>query len=440
MSSSDSFPEQPAPEPLDRADVPPLPSSSPLDRPPTDDHAITDRPVAETWAAPAYPDYDREASLVPNPPPGNPLAAWGVLGTIIWWFVRPGRPHPQFWWACLWMLAFMLVTQGLAAVVAVATMLVGIALSPNRQKLMEDMGDPKAMADSPEIAQLMWPGLLASVVLGALFGYTALRLIAGRDWARKVAVRLPSFPHLCLVLLAVPAFVLIGQAVDEIAKQYVPSLFDLDATMGMIGYWPWWLGVLIIGFGPGISEELFCRGFLGRGLVGNHGVVLGVLFTSILFGVMHVEPRQVIYAPVMGIFLHIIYLTTRSLLMPMMVHTINNSLGVLGVWALKSHAGPEWLGAADQASDQPSFVLVYVGAVILMAAAVVGLYISRARLVGADGGPPRWQPAYPGVEYPPPDSGTVVSRPLGLGLAALGIGVIGFLAFVACCFACYAMS
>ena len=33
--------------------------------------------------------------------------------------------------------------------------------------------------------------------------------------------------------------------------------------MGMIGYWPWYLGVLIIGIGPGIGEELFCRAFLG---------------------------------------------------------------------------------------------------------------------------------------------------------------------------------
>ena len=101
--------------------------------------------------------------------------------------------------------------------------------------------------------------------------------------------------------------------------------------MGMIGYWPWYLGVLIIGIGPGIGEELFCRAFLGRGLIAKHGVIPGVLLTSLLFGLMRIEPRQVIYAPVMGILLHFVYLTTHSLLMPMLIHTLNNSLSALAV-------------------------------------------------------------------------------------------------------------
>src|SRR5438309_1683571 len=82
---------------------------------------------------------------------------------------------------------------------------------------------------------------------------------AGRNWPRKIALRLPSLPHFLLVLLAIPAFMLLGEAVDSVAKHYVRSLFDLDEFMGIIGYWPWWLGVLIIGFGPGIGEELIFR-------------------------------------------------------------------------------------------------------------------------------------------------------------------------------------
>ncbi len=189
--------------------------------------------------------------------------------------------------------------------------------------------------------------------------------------------------------------------------------------------------------GRASASELFCRAFLGRGLVGNYGVILGVLFTSVLFGLMHIEPRQVIYAPVMGVFLHLIYLWTRSLLMPMLVHTLNNSLSVLGGWADKSHNSPAWLDAVNAAGDKPSFLLVYAGAVVLMTAVCVGLYLSRARLVSIDGGPPLWQPGYPGVEYPPPYSGTFVSRPLQPSLTALGLGLLGFLAFAACCYACY---
>jgi membrane protease YdiL (CAAX protease family) len=454
MSNSDPLPEPPEPEPREhvRPDLPPVtpPSGSPVDRPRTDDGAFTDQPLAETWAAPTYPDYDRDALVRPSPP-GNPLADWGVFGSIVWWFIRPGTPHPQFFWACAWMLLFMFVTQGLGMVITAVLLVVQIALAPNRDALLKEWTDAKAMSSSADFARMMWPPMLITEIITIVAALAALRLIAGPSWARKIALRLPSLPHVALVLLALPAFVLLGQWADEFAKfvdtllrenvfDYSPLVGDLDSMMAMIGYWPLWLGVLIIGIGPGIGEELFCRGFLGRGLVGTHGVFWGVLWASVLFGVMHVLPRQVIYAPVMGVFLHIIYLTTRSLLMPMLVHALNNSLGVLMMWSDKSGTMPEWMQGVDQAGKQPSFLLVYIGAAVLMAAVVIGLYISRARLVGVDGGPPRWQPPYPSVEYPPPGSGTVVSRPFHLGLAALGLGLLGMLAFVACCFACYALS
>jgi hypothetical protein len=91
----------------------------------------------------------------------------------------------------------------------------------------------------------------------------------------------------------------------------------------------------------------------------------------------------------------------------------------------------------DQASQRPSFLWIYAGALVLLAAVAVGLYLSRARLAGADGGPPPWRPSYPGVEYPPPYTRTVVSRPLLPALAALGLGLAGFLAFAASCYLTY---
>src|SRR5262249_53237742 len=154
-------------------------------------------------------------------------------------------------------------------------------------------------------------------------------LVAGRDWPRQVAFRLPSLQHLVLTLMFLPCIVLLATVVDAVAKQYLPEFMKLDDVMKGISYWPWWLGVLIIGVGPGIGEELWCRAFLGRGLIARYGVGLGVLFSSMFFGLMHVEPRQVAYATVIGMFLHFVYLTTRSLLMPMLLHFLNNSLSVL---------------------------------------------------------------------------------------------------------------
>src|SRR3954468_23799191 len=114
----------------------------------------------------------------------------------------------------------------------------------------------------------------------------------------------------------------------------MPSLSDtglggMEEMEKAFGSWPVLLGVFLIGVLPGIGEELWCRGFLGRGLVGTHGVVLGILGTSFLFGLIHVDPCQGTMAMLMGVGLHVVYQLTRSLWMPMLLHFLNNSLAVV---------------------------------------------------------------------------------------------------------------
>src|SRR5437764_15430946 len=124
--------------------------------------------------------------------------------------------------------------------------------------------------------------------------------------------------------------------------------------------WPWAFAVLVIGLGPGIGEELWCRGFLGRGLVGTHGYMAGVVMASFFFGLIHVDPAQGTMAMLMGLWLHFVYLMTRSLLAPVMLHFLNNSVAVL----LPRLSGlEEW----DKKSGEVP-VLVVLAGVNLMAA------------------------------------------------------------------------
>src|SRR5262249_20891356 len=146
---------------------------------------------------------------------------------------------------------------------------------------------------------------------------------------------------------------------DAVAKQLLPSLIDLEQVAMIFGKWPWPVGVLVIGVGPGIAEELWFRGFFGRGLVGRHGLIVGVLLTSLLFGLIHIEPRQVAYGMVIGVLLHLSYVASRSLLVPMFLHAANNSVSVLAM-----HIPA--LAAIDEAAQQiPCF-----GAAVLVVVAV----------------------------------------------------------------------
>jgi membrane protease YdiL (CAAX protease family) len=201
---------------------------------------------------------------------------------------------------------------------------------------------------------------------------------------------------------------------------------DMMEQMGkMFGAWPWPFGVLVIGMGPGIGEELWCRGFLGRGLVGRHGVVLGVLLTSFFFGLIHLDPYQGTAAMLIGLYLHFTYLVTRSLWVPMLLHFLNNSLAVVG----------SRIPALDALDADPAKapVHLFVAAAVLLAAVIWTLCAGRARL-SVQGTGELWRPAVePGVEYPPEDSGVVVVRPWP-GVVPLVATLAAAAAFVYSCY------
>jgi hypothetical protein len=137
--------------------------------------------------------------------------------------------------------------------------------------------------------------------------------------------------------------------------------------------------------------------------VGRYGPVAGVFLTALFFGLLHVDPPHAAAAFVMGLILHYLYLMSRSLWLPMLLHFLNNSAS-----AVEDTLPGQLL---DNAMKQ-SPLLLTAAAILLLGAVAWALYRSRARLVPTpeNSGPP-WQPAFPGVEYPPEGTQTTVVRP-----------------------------
>lgn len=339
----------------------------------------------------------------------------------------PRPPHPGFWWSLLWWPGFLLITQLLPTFPVLAVVVVVEAVSAGGWEEFLDQISTREGFDQLK-ATAFPPLALVIQVTGISFSCLMLRLIVGKDWTRRVALRRPAICHLVLVTIGLPAMITLGEAVAYLANQFLPSfkqlgLPDIQDTMKLVSEWPVWFAVLCIGVGPGIGEELWCRGFLGRGLVGHYGLVAGVLLTSLFFGLLHVDPPHAVTAFAMGLVLHFTYLTTRSLWVPIMLHFLNNALAVV---ATSKQVTVPALDALDQfAKQEPAPFLLAAG--FLLAAVGWALYQSRARLL-APLDP--WQPAYPGVEYPPVDSGTAVVHPWP-GLGATLLVVLAFVLFLA---------
>jgi membrane protease YdiL (CAAX protease family) len=344
---------------------------------------------------------------------------------------QPRRPHPNLGWSFLWCLLFIFATQIPGAMIAVAVV-AGMLLVRPDQFPPGVLSNQAALLKSEPMGVALAIAFFITELLVIGFSLLIIRLVVGRDWKRQLAVRRPSVAHTLLALASFPALVLLGNVSYELIRHYlyVPSLSDyglsgMEEMTDIFAKWPLAFAVLVIGVGPGIGEELWCRGFLGRGLVGNYGPVLGVLASSFFFGFIHVDPCQGLMAMLMGLWLHYVYLMSRSLWLPMLLHFLNNSLAVIGPRTTRL----DFLDAKP--GDIP--VLVYVTVGLLLAGVAYALYQSRARLAGQTAETPLlWRPEYEGVECPPPDSGTRVAHPLPSPLAFVAAGG-GFLFFLAAC-------
>jgi membrane protease YdiL (CAAX protease family) len=393
-------------------DLPPLLPEAPRPAPPAD--ALTIAP-----AGPTEP--------IPLPAPGEEP--------------RLRKPHPGFWFALLWCVGFVIFTQIPAAVAGGIVLAAEVMFFPSlarevqQARNTEEVLATRAGVYSTEVA------LLVAEVLVIGVSWLVIRLVVGRNWPRQLALRRPGWAHVVLAVASLPALVLLADGSYALLKWLgVPNFGELLQWLGVkgpggaklpgveemarsFGEWPAPLAVLLVGLGPGIGEELWCRGFLGRGLVGRYGW-WGVLATSFFFGFIHLDPQQGAMAMLMGLWLHFTYLASRSLLVPMLLHFLNNSLSVVS-------SRIEILNRMDQqAGDIPPYV--YGTAVLLIVAVGWALWRSRARLEGEAGGPALWRPPYPGVEYPPPGTFTRVVHPRPPLTAALAAAA-AFGVFVACC-------
>lgn len=90
------------------------------------------------------------------------------------------------------------------------------------------------------------------------------------------------------------------------------------------------------------AEEVFFRGFMFRWMSGHHPVWLAAIISSIIFGVSHILPPQVINACVMSLALCWLYWRTGSIWPSIVAHAVNNIIGVL-------------MGAAAAAGALPAF-------------------------------------------------------------------------------------
>lgn len=79
---------------------------------------------------------------------------------------------------------------------------------------------------------------------------------------------------------------------------------------------------------PGLCEEILHRGMLLNGYKKQGLTRYGLIISSILFGLMHLNIMQFFYAAILGVFMGISVIATESIWTSVIIHFTNNFLSV----------------------------------------------------------------------------------------------------------------
>jgi membrane protease YdiL (CAAX protease family) len=261
--------------------------------------------------------------------------------------VRPiGPPRPGLFEACALTFGYWLVLiGGMLAVVFVAAFLFALLGDKKAMEINPDNGESElSRIPAPLRTAIAW-SFPAGYLAGLIFTLIVLRVVVGRTWVHDIGLARVPLYHLAIALVALPGFVVMSDAIAQLV-QPIDGLIERTTGLGNIGDTSetlrvlfqdshWMFVIFAIGVGPGVVEELWCRGFLGRGLIGRYGWCAGIVLSSLFFGLLHLWPiSYVIVTAVMGAGLHFAYVISRSLWVPISIHMANNS--VAGLASMKA--------------------------------------------------------------------------------------------------------
>ncbi|WOD39236.1 type II CAAX endopeptidase family protein [Nodosilinea sp. E11] len=216
--------------------------------------------------------------------------------------------------ARLVMLVFFTISMGLALVFGTLGAL----------ELMPLQGDDPILA--PILYSLIFSGLCASILMVARRSPLNLAALLG-PWPRHLAWVQLLWLVAGLFLFSLGTFHVSYLGLSLVAPGWVEN--TLQQSIGLSangatapGLYNALMLFSVVVVAP-ITEEFIFRGILLHRWGVKWGIRPAIVLTSVLFGVLH---SNLIGLFVFGVVMSLLYLSTRSLLVPMAAHAINNAI------------------------------------------------------------------------------------------------------------------
>lgn len=172
------------------------------------------------------------------------------------------------------------------------------------------------------------PGVMGCINLVAFGAILTLGVLLAKAPLREVFPMQPVRPALALplILSVLGAAIVLSEADNWMHSvlpmpQWLAKLFT-DLITAKNSFWGTLFTLSVV---APVTEELFFRGLVMRGFLSRYSVCTSVLVSSILFGIIHLNPWQLTSATMMGLLFGWWFVRTRSLLPCLAGHALINS-------------------------------------------------------------------------------------------------------------------
>ncbi len=118
----------------------------------------------------------------------------------------------------------------------------------------------------------------------------------------------------------------------------------------------------IVLLGPIVEEIVFRKIIIQELLNMSLKPHISILFSALIFGLIHINPAQMLFAFAAGLIFGWIYFKTGSIVPGVVGHIINNSIGVIELRSTKSF---NIVNKADQFFSNPLLLATFIGFILL---------------------------------------------------------------------------
>ena len=139
---------------------------------------------------------------------------------------------------------------------------------------------------------------------------------------------------------------------------------EVAQELGQVLHHPHFLmNIMVVAFIPAVCEEIIFRGIIFRGLANQYTPKIGLILSSIFFGMLHLDFIRMVPTTLLGLGMGYVVYRSGSLLLAIWIHFLNNAF-IVGV----NHLLPMNM---EQVTDIPSgmwlsgILLIGVGVLII---------------------------------------------------------------------------